>query len=143
VLQESWPLEPADRAELSRSIEELANVELRASVSSPGDVYRDARVLLATYPVGRPRVIAEAQHNGIPVVAKDFPALSEAVGPGGVVVPLDASPDDWATVLGELWDDDQRYERMCAVAREHDGRDEMDPEKIAQRFEEAIEELLR
>jgi hypothetical protein len=60
-----------------------------------------------------------------------------------VLVPLDASPDEWATVLGELWDDDQRYERMSALAREHDARDEMDPERIAQRFEDAIEDALR
>jgi glycosyltransferase involved in cell wall biosynthesis len=143
VLQESWPLEPAYRAELSSSIEQIPNVELRPVVPSPSEIYRDARFLLATYPVNRPRVVVEAQHNGIPVLAKCFPALAEAIGPGGVLVPLDASPDEWATVLGELWDDDQRYERMSALAREHDARDEMDPERIAQRFEDAIEDALR
>jgi glycosyltransferase involved in cell wall biosynthesis len=87
-------------------------------------------------------VIVEAQHNGIPVLAKSFPALAEGVGPGGVLVPRDASSDEWAAMLSRLWDDEAEYERMSALAREHDARDEMDPQRIAQRFEEAIEDVL-
>jgi glycosyltransferase involved in cell wall biosynthesis len=142
VLQESWPLEETYRADLSATIQDLANVVLRSPVPSPSEVFHDARVLIATYPVNRPRVVVEAQHNGIPVLAKSFPALAEAVGPGGVLVKPDASVGEWLSVLGGVWDDDAEYERLSALAREHDLRDEMDPESIAQRFETAINEAL-
>jgi glycosyltransferase involved in cell wall biosynthesis len=142
VLQESWPLDETYRADLSNAIEGLPNVELRAPVPAPSDVYRHARILLATYPDGRPRVIAEAQHNGIPVLAKSFPALAEAVGQGGVLVAPEVPIDEWIRVLSRLWDDTEEYERLSVLAREHDARDEMDPEKIAERFETAIQDAL-
>ena len=54
-----------------------------------------ARVLLVPYRVdNRPRVVAEAQSNGIPVPASALPAHREA-GTRGVLVPGDASIRAW------------------------------------------------
>jgi glycosyltransferase involved in cell wall biosynthesis len=142
VLQESWPLDAAYRRELEADLAALPNVELRPHVSDPGAVYRDARVLLATYPSGRPRVIPEAQHNGIPVLARDRPALEEAVGPGGVLVADDGGVQEWARALGSIWDDADRYEELSALAREHDRRPALDPQRIAETFEQAVVKAL-
>jgi glycosyltransferase involved in cell wall biosynthesis len=106
-------------------------------------VYRDARILLATYPSGRPRVVVEAQHNGIPVLAVNRPALAEAVGPGGVLVRTGASAREWADALGSIWDDARRYEELSIDALAHDGRADIDAQLIAEKFESAIETVVR
>jgi glycosyltransferase involved in cell wall biosynthesis len=135
VLQESWPLEPEARAEVDRVVGARGNVEFRPRVDDPTDLYRDARVLFAPYPSGRPRVVPEAQHNGIPVLAAAQPALAEAVGEGGALVDLDAPASVWLDALTALWDDDAHYADLSHRAREHDRRPELDPDHIVERFE--------
>jgi glycosyltransferase involved in cell wall biosynthesis len=142
VLQESWPLDASYLADLRSNLSGLPNVEFRARVAQPSDVYHDAKVLLATYPTNRPRVIAEAQHNGIPVLALDLPALNEAVGPGGRFVRNDASPEEWTAALAALWDDPATYERFSIAARTHDRRPEMDPDLLARLFAQAVERVI-
>jgi glycosyltransferase involved in cell wall biosynthesis len=140
VLQESWPLEDRWRMDLLSLLRDLPNVELRERVDSPAAVYRDARVLLVPYPTNRPRIVAEAQHNGIPVVAADQSALAEAVGPGGVVVSLAEPVDRWADALDRVWGPE--YEALSSAARRHDGRAEADPESLAAVFEAALISML-
>ena len=142
VLQESWPLDSRWRSELVAATRARPNVELRAEVPTPAEVYRDARVLLVPYPTNRPRVVAEAQHNGIPVLGADQPALAEAVGEGGAVVGLDAPVEQWLAALTEMWDDEAAYARLSALARVHDRRPELDPDHIAGQFEHALERLV-
>lgn len=140
---ESWPLEPEDRAALVASVDRLPNVELRPSTSDPRALYADARLLLAPYLTnGRPRVVLEAQANGIPVLASDLPALHEAVGAGGAVVAPDAPTTAWVDALSALLDDPARYDAVCAVAREHARRAEVDTEAIVSAFEVALTELV-
>jgi glycosyltransferase involved in cell wall biosynthesis len=144
AFQLSWPLRRRDDRALRRCIREHPNIELRPYESHGARVYRDARVLLLPYQVDqRPRVVVEAQWNGIPVLASDLPAHREAVGPGGLFVPAEAPPAAWATGLGALWDDRSTYERLCAVARAHARRDDQDPARIVERFEALIEQVAR
>ena len=105
-------------------------------------LYGDARVLLVPYRTnGRPRVVLEAQANGIPVLATDLPALTEAVGPGGVAVPEDAGPGEWAERLREMLDP-ARYDALAAAATAHAARDEVDPDAIVTRFESLVRPLV-
>lgn len=142
VVQESWPLEAAVLADVERRAAELPNVEFRRAAPPGPQLYGDARVLMVPYRVdNRPRVIAEAQSNGIPVVAADVPALREAIGMGGAVVELDAI-DAWVDELRSLWGDAARYERLVAAAFEHSRRPDIDPTAVTGRFERLVEELL-
>lgn len=141
TLQESWPLDLETRRDLAAWCETRPNLEFRPRSENPSEVYRDARLLLATYPTGRPRVVLEAQYNGIPVVALDQPALSEAVGPGGVLVSGDLSDDEWAQRIAGVWDD-QCYEELERVARGHGNRPEVQPEVIAQQVESALRAVV-
>jgi hypothetical protein len=142
VLQESWPLDPETRRELAAWCATRPNLELRPRSQHPSELYRDARLLLATYPSGRPRVVLEAQYNGIPVVALDQPAMSEAVGPGGVLVSGDLSDDEWARRIVEVWDaDEQAYEELEQKARAHGTRPEVQSDVIAQQVERALSEV--
>jgi glycosyltransferase involved in cell wall biosynthesis len=141
---EWWKLEDDERAALNeRLAAKLPNVLLRPATDDPGAVYADARVLLAPFLLdGRPRVVLEAQANGIPVLARDLPALRETVGPGGRLVHSDASISEWAAALGELIDDPERYREACEAARAHAHREEVDPEVIVSRFERALADLV-
>ena len=144
AFQLSWPLRRRDHRALLRWIRDQPNVELRAHDSRSARVYRDARVLLLPYHVDqRPRVVVESQWNAIPVLASDLPSHREAVATGGLYVPADASPTEWATAFGLLWDDCSTYERTCASARAHARRPDQDPERIAARFESLMDGVVR
>ncbi|MFM7270464.1 MAG: glycosyltransferase [Actinomycetes bacterium] len=139
---ESWPLSADERAWLDNACAGLGNVERRPRVDDLRRLYGDARVLLAPYRTnGRPRVVLEAQANGIPVLATDLPALTEAVGPGGLVVAAAAGPGVWAARLRELLEPDH-YEALSAAARTHAAREDVDPEAIVTRFEALMRSLV-
>ena len=109
AFQVSWPLDRRDERALHREVDRHQNVELRQHEANPARVYRDARVLLLPYLVDqRPRVVAEAQYNGVPVLASDLPGHREAVGQGGLFVPVDGSRDAWNAAFRALLDDATR-----------------------------------
>jgi glycosyltransferase involved in cell wall biosynthesis len=140
---EWWRLDDEARAALDRRLADVPNVVFRPATTDPGRVYADARVLLAPFLLdGRPRVVLEAQANGIPVLASDLPALRETVGSGGRFVPADAPAPAWAAALGEIIDDPEDYRRACEAARAHATREEVDPDAIVTRFERALGDLV-
>lgn len=139
---ESWLLSKVERAALDAELRSLPNVEFRPRVDDPAQLYRDASVLLAPYVmIERPRVVLEAQSNGIPVLASDVAPMRETVGPGGVMVDLDASVDVWCEALDAMLEP-ATYERLVAEARAYAARPEVDPEHLASMFEQAIAGLL-
>jgi glycosyltransferase involved in cell wall biosynthesis len=143
VFQESWPLVRRDRQELARMAGELGNVELRPFTSDAASVYRDARILLAPYVSdNRPRVVLEAQLNGIPVLASDCDGLREAVGAGGVLISRSAPIEEWVASLTALWEDDVAYAECAHKALEHAARPEVDADRLTGRFEQVIQNLL-
>lgn len=141
--QESWPLSEAARAQVVAEAASLSNVEFRPRTSDLRVIYRDARLLLVPHRLdNRPRVVAEAQANGIPVVASAYPGLVEAVGPGGVLVDPEAPEEAWIEAVAHLWDDTSHYERLVKAALEHSARPEINPETVTSRFEKALRGLL-
>lgn len=136
VLQESWTLAPEQFEDIEQRIATLENVEIRRSQPPGPGLYGDARIVLVPYRVdNRPRVITEAQANGIPVVVGDTPALVEAIGPGGAVVGLD-DIDAWVRTIAELWSNDERYHELSRGAEIHARRPEISGAAIASRFVE-------
>lgn len=135
VLQESLPLGD-DLAALEREAATRPNVELRRR-RPPAEVYADVRVLLVPHRiVNRPRVVLEAQHNGIPVVATDLGGLREAVGDGGVLVPVDAPAGCWEEAFDQAWTDPAGV--LQARARAHAARPEVQPAAVVDAFESAM-----
>jgi hypothetical protein len=117
AFQLPWLLRRRDHRALRRWIRGQQNIELRALELHSTSVYRDARVLVLPYQVdNRPRVVLEAQWNGIPVLATGLPAHREAVGPGGLFVAADAPPAEWATSFDAIWDNKSTYERVRVSA---------------------------
>lgn len=138
VLQESWPLPTDYRDQLSTVVDRINNLELRPSTPRPADIYRDVRILVATYPSGRPRVVLEAQHNGIPVVALSQPSLKETVRDGGLLVEQAASGDEWINVITQLWDDKELYARLASSAYSAARRPEIAAEAILSTIESVV-----
>jgi glycosyltransferase involved in cell wall biosynthesis len=144
AFQISWPLRRRDRRALRRRLQGGANVELRPHQPDVRQVYDDARVLLLPYRHdNRPRVIAEAQWNGIPVLASDLPSHRDAVGRGGVLVSLDAPVEEWARALTSIWDHPITYERLCAEAVAQSHRVDQDPEHLTAEFEAVTEGVVQ
>jgi glycosyltransferase involved in cell wall biosynthesis len=142
VVQESWPMASAELAEVNEQVHRLHNVEFRRTAPPGPQLYGDARVLLVPYRVdNRPRVIPEAQSNGIPVLAADVPALREAIGDGGCTVPIDDT-EAWVSELRSLWNDLERYARLSDGALAHSRRNDIDPVTVARRFETLVEGLV-
>ena len=142
VAQESWPLEPHQLASVEQNLTTLPNAEFRRAEPPGPRLYRDVRVLLVPYRIdNRPRVIAEAQANGIPVVAADVPALIEAIGAGGSQVGLD-DIDAWCSELRRFWSDDAHYRTLSEAALEHSQRPEIDPVLVARQFEAIAQRVV-
>lgn len=142
VIQEAGTLSGPELTKVIEHVEAASNTEFRRSAPPGPDLYSDARVLLCPYRVNsRPRVIIEAQANGIPVLASALPALEEAVGSGGYVLPVDDAAA-WAHKLTTLWNDDNEYSRLSVAARKHAAREEMDPANVAARFERLLVVML-
>jgi glycosyltransferase involved in cell wall biosynthesis len=139
---EAWRFTPEIRAELERRAAELGNVEVRSSVRELDRIYADAKVLFAPYEDSRPRVVAEAQSNGIPVLGARVPGLIEGVGPGGILVDVDAPTDEWVRALDSLWSDGEAYARYCDAALEHSRRPAMSPAHLAEVFEHEMHALI-
>jgi hypothetical protein len=143
VLQESQPGQVLG-TDVEGAAAELANVEVRRFTRDVASVYRDARLLAVPYDDRldhhRPRSVVEAQANGIPVVASATPGLVETVGPGGVLVPVDATDTEWVEALRRLTDSGGGgdYERLVAAARAHAARPELDARAIAAGFVELV-----
>jgi glycosyltransferase involved in cell wall biosynthesis len=143
VFQESWLLSDEDAQAMRVEAAALGNVEVREFTPDPSGIYSDAKVLLVPHEIdNRPRVVAEAQANGIPVVATDFPGLREAVGTGGELVPVGAPPEQWVAALASVWDEPERYDALARAASTHAARPEMQPAAVVDRFEQALIELV-
>ena len=142
VLQESWTLSGENLRKVKRIAASASNIEFRRSAPPGPALYGDARVVVVPYVVdNRPRVIAEAQANGIPVIAADRAALREATGPGGILVDPDGV-HEWYAALNALWADDERYQALCDAALRHSERREIDPVDVTRRFERILHELV-
>jgi glycosyltransferase involved in cell wall biosynthesis len=139
AFQLSWPLDARDERSLRTQVSPHPNIEVRDHEPDAARVYRDARVLLVPYWVDqRPRVVAEAQWNGIPVLASDLPGHRESVGDGGLFVSLDAGRAAWSAALRTLWDDGPVAQRLAAAARAHATRPEQDTLAVVRSFEALV-----
>ena len=141
---ESWPLTDNARSELQRRCHELGNCELLGYQDDPKKIYQDAKLLLMLCTVpSRPRVIPEAQANGIPVIAVDRPGHGEAIGDGGILVNPEATLEEWAAGIRTLWNDDVAYDEWSARALRHASRHDAAPAVVVQRFEKLVSTILR
>jgi glycosyltransferase involved in cell wall biosynthesis len=138
---ESWGIDPVLRAALDQRLATLPNVTLHPRTTDMKTVYSKARILLAPsrWEEAWGRVATEAQFCGIPVVGSKQGGLPEAIGPGGVTIDIDADIAQWVTAVRRLWEDDEEYARLSAVALEFSRRPEMQPDFQTRQLAEVLE----
>jgi glycosyltransferase involved in cell wall biosynthesis len=135
VLQESWDLDAKERTFIGDLLAHHPNVSFRSRRSAPSEIFRDVGLLLAPHRIdNRPRTVLEAQVNGIPVIATAQPGLIEAVGPGGVCIPLEAGPSAWRDAVSSIWSNPSRYAELESAARAHADRPEVEPDHVVNTF---------
>ncbi len=132
----SWTHKPPQLEALRARAQAAGNITLHPPTQDMRPVYARAKVLLAPsqWEEAWGRVATEAHVNGIPVLGSDRGGLPQAVGPGGVVVPASAPPEDWAAALSRLWDDPGAYEAASAAARAYAARPEIQPADITSKL---------
>jgi glycosyltransferase involved in cell wall biosynthesis len=117
--------------------EDFPNVKVISHQHDMRRVYASTRVLLlpSLWHESGARVIAEAQLNGIPVIASDTGGSAELIGKGGVVLPLPQEVRDrrgevvateehlrpWLAELTRVVRDQRYYEELCRIT-ESEGR---------------------
>ncbi len=88
------------------------------------------------------RVASEAHFSGIPVLSSDRGGLPEAVGPGGLCLPINAPLDDWLSAFSSIWDDGNRYETFRKAALCYAERPDIDPSVIVASFLKYLNSIL-
>ena len=86
------------------------------------------------------RVITEAQFLGIPALTSRVGALPETLGPGGIAVEADASPEQWIEALRSLYSTEAVHAHYSGAALAYGQREEISRERIVSRFLNVLQE---
>jgi glycosyltransferase involved in cell wall biosynthesis len=118
----------------------IPNLRILPLQRSGKKIYRNTRVLLAPsrWLETWGRVVTEAQVNDIPALASNRGGLPEAVGPGGLCLPLDAPIGEWTAALRRMMEDDEAYAQYQRGIREHKASRELSPAGITADFLKTI-----
>lgn len=141
---EAWTLHGPEHDAMRARVAALPNVEYRERTSDMRRIYAEAAVMLvpSRWEEAFGRVVAEAQVSGIPSIATAIGGLSEAVGPGGVLIPPEAGLAEWVAALRALWSDVTRMERLSDAALRHAARPELDADWQIDRLEQLIRDRI-
>ncbi|MFH0910038.1 MAG: glycosyltransferase family 4 protein [Planctomycetota bacterium] len=98
----------------------VANIEYREWTEDMDASYASASLLFGPSQIPEPfgRVFVEAAIHGLPSVASAGGGIPEAVGEGGVLLPFDSMPGEWAEALEQALDP-LRYEALSQAAFRH------------------------
>lgn len=128
LLVEAWTLWDGLFKQIMAEIDTQPNVTFMSRTSDMSKVYGRTRVLLAPsqWEEAWGRVASEAHCSGIPVIGSNRGGLSQAIGPGGIVLPHDAPIDEWVAALRRLWSDEAAYADLSERALNYAKRTELD-----------------
>ena len=125
---EAWTLYEDLFKQIMTEIDALPNVTFMRRTSNMSTIYGRTRILLAPsqWEEAWGRVASEAHCSGIPVLGSDRGGLSQAIGPGGIVLAHDAPTDRWVAELRRLWSDEVAYAALSEAAMVYAKRPELD-----------------
>ncbi|GAC1326991.1 MAG: hypothetical protein NVSMB26_00110 [Beijerinckiaceae bacterium] len=141
-----WPLSLSQSALLKARIGRLPNVTLLQRTHDMREIYRRSRLLLVPSIWQREtwgRVASEAQCSGIPSVACKIGGLTEAVGPGGILLRPEAGVEAWAQAVRSLWHDNALYNTLSVASLTYSMREEFSPQSLASRLLEALSSTIQ
>lgn len=132
LIQESWSSNKT-LVDMKRKARAFKNVLWKSPQMDMRNVYSQAKILLVPSRLEEAwgRVVSEAQVSGIPSIASRLGGLPESVGPGGVLVDVDADISTWEKTLRSLWDSTDIFNQYSKAAIAHAQRPEMRPSSQA------------
>lgn len=119
---EGWPSrEPGAKENLLAALAPHPNITLAPRRHDMRSVYEHTKILIvpSLWEEAFGRVAIEAQISGIPVLASRVGGLPESVGNGGLLLPREAPPEEWAAALRELMADNVVWGDLSLRALEH------------------------
>jgi len=133
---ESWNLPKEVKSKYKQALSTYRNVTWLSPTSDMRKIYRQAKLVMipSQWEETWGRVATEAHVSAIPVIASQVGGLPESVGPGGVLLPLSASTEDWVNTIGALWNDDCEYRRLSECAAAYSKRSEIQPDYLIQKL---------
>ncbi len=128
----SWP----DHPHHPHRAAALPNIRMAESTDDMRPLLAQTKLVLmpSVWEEGWGRVVSEAQVSGIPAVASDRGGLPETVGPGGVVLPLEAPIERWCEAVERAFTDDDYFAALSDGARSQAARPEYQPGAVVDRF---------
>lgn len=144
LVVEAWPL-GTEREKVENQLAEMGNVTFVRQLPDPLEVYAKTRILLVPSVVeeGGPRVVREAQLNGIPVLGSPRGGVPEMVGAGGIIIQDYQDAHAWAAVIRKLMGDAEAYKSLCDAAVANAHRNDLMSRTIAERFKAALQRTVQ
>lgn len=144
LILDSWHLGWRQRASLVARLAHYPNVTLRPSTPNMAAIYGRTSVLLVPSQIqdASPRVVLEAQVNGIPVVGSRIGGIPEVLGDGGVLVEPSAPPAEWAAAIEQILAVPGARSAMATRALANAARPEFGREAVIDEFLEIVRDVL-
>jgi len=144
LVVEAWPLGPG-LGEVEERLAGLGNVRFLRQQADARTIYRQTRLLLVPSIVeeGGPRVIREAQLNGIPVLGSPRGGVPEMVGDGGAIIDDYENPAAWARAIRAALEEPARFEEMSREAARNARREDLMTDQILRQFKDACRRAIR
>ena len=141
---ESWPIPRGERTETRRSLGGAKNVTWLKPVRDMRAIYGKTRLVIipSEWEEAWGRIATEAGFSAIPAIARAVGGLPESVGSGGLLIPPEASVDDWAQTVKRLYAEPEYYSRLVAASAEFSQRPESSPTRLAQQLEQTLHGLI-
>lgn len=143
LVVEAWPLGEG-RSEVERELASLGNVRFLRQLADSREIYRKTKLLLTPSIVeeGGPRVIREAQLNGIPVLGSYRGGIPEMVGAGGIVIENYEDASAWAGAIRRVLKDPLYYEDLAGAALRNSQREEFMTDTIVRQFKKVCRSAM-
>ncbi len=117
LVVEAWPL-GENYSEVYNKLCGFSNVTFMSQLTDMREIYQQSRLLLVPSIVedAAPRVIREAQINGIPVIGSNRGGITEIIGQGGLILDGYQDSKQWCLAIRELLVNESYWENMSQKA---------------------------
>lgn len=136
LVVESWEITAMERTVMFGRAARIGNIDWRGAALDMRPIWTETRVLLvpSVWEEAWARVVGEAQASGIPALASTRGGLPDSVGPGGVMLDVEAPITDWVAALRAMMTDAGLHHRLSAAAHAHAARPEFQADALVDRL---------
>lgn len=140
----AWTLSLAEEERLAEWARVFPNLTVRERTNDMRDIYASTKILVvpSVWEEAWGRVATEAHFSGIPVIGSNRGGIPEAIGPGGLILPIDADAGDWARAVASVATNPDVYIRLSRAASDYAGREELDLQTQMEQLERVCQKAM-